>query len=186
VAVAFKKVPGLDMHQFWGYSLDTAKLSRKLAREVRVNEATAFTAGLIHATGELVMHLGMPEQMQWLNDQALPFSAQRHRAERHLLGYHYADVGAGFAQSWAFPKTIVEAIAHQIAPFDGGNYEPMAGIVHLAAWRARARQEGLNPSAMAVCYPAEVALNLGIDIDHVLEQEASGWATSQEVAEMAQ
>ena len=185
MAVAFKKVPGLDMQQFWHYSLDAAKLSRKLARDAGMNPAAPFTAGLIHATGELVMHLGMPEQMQWLNAQALPFSAHRHHAEQHLLGYHYANVGAGFAQRWKFPKAIAEAIAHQLTPFDSGNYEPLAGIVHLAAWRARARHEGLSASAMAVSFPDEVALNLGIDIDNVVEQEAFGWTTGQEVAEMA-
>ena len=184
MAVVFKKVPGLDMHQFWHYSLDTAKLSRKLARDTRVNAASAFTAGLIHATGELVMHLGMPEQMHWLNEQALPFTALRHRAEQRLLGYHYADVGACFAQRWQFPKVIAEAIAHQLSPFESGNYEPLAGIIHLAAWRARARQEGLSASAMAVSFPDEVALNLGIDIDNVVEQESIDWTTVQEVAEM--
>ncbi len=185
MSVAFKKVPGMDMHQFWHYSLDAAKISRKLARDARVNAAAAFTAGLIHATGELVMHLGMPEQMQWLNDKALPLTAQRHRAEHHLLGYHYADVGAGFALRWEFPKAIADAIAHQLAPFDAGNYEPLAGIVHLSAWRARARQENLSASAMAVSFPDEVALNLGIDIDDVLMQDTVEWTTGQEAADMA-
>jgi hypothetical protein len=37
---------------------------------------------------------------------------------------------------------------------------------------------------MAVSFPDEVALNLGIDIDNVVEQEAIDWTTVQEVAEM--
>lgn len=185
MAVAFKKVPGMDMRQFWHFSLDCAKLSRKLARDVRANASAAFTAGLLHATGELVMHLGMPEQMQWLNDQALPLSAQRYRAERHLLGYCYTDVGAGFARRWQFPAAIADAIAHQLAPFESGNYEPLAGIVHIASWRARARQEALSAGAMADSFPDEVALTLGIDINDVLAPETIEWTTGQEAAEMA-
>ncbi len=184
VAGVFKKVPGMDMHQFWRYSLDVAKLSRKLAREIRGNPSNAFTAGLMHAAGELVMHLGMPEQMYFLNDQAKPLSPMRARAEHRLLGYNYADVGGGFARNWEFPQAIIDAIEHQLAPFAEAVYEPLAGIVHLAAWRARAREEGMGEGAMADSFPAEVALTLGIDIDHVLTQEAVEWTTGQEAAAM--
>ena len=185
MAVAFKRVPGMDMPQFWRFSLDVAKLSRKLANSARVNAATAFTAGLIHATGELVMHLGMPEQMLWINEQALPLAAKRYRAEQRLLGYCFADVGAGLAQAWEFPVPIVEAIKHQLKPFEDGAYEPLAGIVHLAAWRVRAREEGLKPGALADTFPGEVALTLRIDIDDVLSETPVEWTTGQEAAAMS-
>lgn len=185
MAVAFKRVPGMDMHQYWRYSLDVAKLSRKLAREARANASTAFTAGLVHAAGELIMHLGMPDQMRWLNGQALPLSARRAAAEHALLGYCYAEVGAGFATQWNFPVPIVEALLHQLAPFEGGVCEPLAGVLHLSAWRARAREEGWDEGTLADTFPDEVALTLGIDIDEVLMQEPVQWTTSPEAAAMA-
>jgi len=182
LSVAFKKVPGIDMPQFWRYSLDVAKLARKLANDVRVNASTAFTAGLVHATGELVMNLGMPEQMQWLNEQAGPLSSRRAKAEHKLLGYSYADVGGRFAANWQFPIPIVEAIRHQLNPFAHGTYEGLAGILHLAAWRARAREEGLTPVAMLATFPSEVSSTLGIDIDSVLTQSPIEWTTGQDAA----
>jgi HD-like signal output (HDOD) protein len=185
LAVAFKRVPGMDMPQFWRYSLDVAKLSRKLARQARANHATAFTAGLVHATGELVMHLGMPDQMRWLNEQAPTLSARRAGAEHHLLGYCYADVGAGFAKNWRFPSSIVDAIQHHVVPIAKGVYEPLAGMVHLSVWRARAREEEWSPGTMADTFPDEVALALGIDIDEVLMQEPIDWTTRYEAAAMA-
>ena len=185
MAVAFKRVPGMDMPQFWRFSLDVAKLSRKLANSARVNASTAFTAGLIHATGELVMHLGMPEQMHHLNEEALPLAAKRHRAEQRLLGYCFADVGAGLAQAWEFPTPIVEAIKHQLKPFEDGAYEPLAGIVHLAAWRVRAREEGMKAGALADSFPGEVAITLRIDIDDVLSETPVEWTTGQEAAAMS-
>ncbi|RZI91873.1 MAG: HDOD domain-containing protein, partial [Rubrivivax sp.] len=45
---SFAVVPGVNMQQFWRYSLNSAKLSRSLASRVDLNEATAFTSGLIH------------------------------------------------------------------------------------------------------------------------------------------
>ncbi len=180
MAGAFKSVPGMEMLQFWRYSLDVAKLSRKLARAARANHSVAFTAGLVHAAGELVMHLGMPDQMRWLNEQTEPLSLKRAKAEHHLLGYCYADVGAGFARAWEFPSTIVDAIQHQIAPFDNNVYEPLAGVVHLSAWRARAREAGLKEGDMVDCFPDVVGLALGIDLDEVLQQEPIDWTTHQE------
>lgn len=180
MAGVFRNVPGMDMLQFWRYSLDVAKLARKLARAARANHSVAFTAGLVHAAGELVMHLGMPDQMRWLNQQAEPITVRRAKAEQHLLGYCYADVGAGFAKSWQFPAAIVDAIQYQCAPFDNDAYEPLAGVVHLSAWRARAREEGLTEGELADNFPDVVALALGIDIDEVLQQEPVDWTTRQE------
>lgn len=180
MAGAFKNVPGMEMLQFWRYSLDVAKLSRKLARAARANHSVAFTAGLVHAAGELVMHLGMPDQMRWLNQQAEPLSMLRAKAEQHLLGYCYADVGAGFARSWQFPSAIVDAIQYQCTPFENDVYEPLAGVVHLSAWRARAREEGLNQGELVDTFPDEVALALGMDVDEVLQQEPVDWTTRQE------
>lgn len=185
MAGVFKSVPGMQMPQFWRYSLDVAKLSRKLARLTRSNASVAFTAGLIHGAGELVMHLGMPEQMLWLNAQATPLSNRRAKAEQHLLGYCYAEVGAGFAKSWQFPSAIVDAIRYQAAPFHNDVYEPLAGLVHLSAWRARAREEGVSEGDLADTFPDEVALTLGIDIDEVLQKEPVDWTTAQESAAMA-
>ncbi|QDL56640.1 HDOD domain-containing protein [Rhodoferax aquaticus] len=181
---AFKNVPGLDMQQFWTYSLNVAKLSRKLARNAKANSAIAFTAGLVHASGELVMHVGMPEQMAWLNDRVGPLSLKRAKAEHQLLGYTYAEVGAGFAKHWKFPLAIVEAIEHQRAPFDNKVYEALAGVVHLSSWRARAQEAGYGDAQLTDSFPDEVALALGMDIDEVMQRDPIDWTSQQESAGM--
>lgn len=47
-----RSVPGVNMQQFWRYSLNTAKLARSLAGIVHQNQIAAYTAGLLHAVGE--------------------------------------------------------------------------------------------------------------------------------------
>lgn len=182
VAGAFRTVPGIDMPQFWRYSLNVAKLSRLLGGMVRQKQPAAFTAGLIHATGELVMHLGLAKELAPLASQVAPLGLRRAAAERKLLGYCYADVGAGFARSWQFPQPIVDALQHQCAPFENDVYEPMAGILHLAAWRARAREAEYDQQALIDNFPDVVALALGIDIDMALQQEPIDWTSGAEVA----
>ena len=50
-------------------------------------------------------------------------------------------------------------------PLAGEPFDPMAGILHLAAWRARAEHNGLSADEMRAIFPAAVAerLNLGAD-----------------------
>jgi HD-like signal output (HDOD) protein len=179
---AFKAIPGLDMQQFWTYSLNVAKLARTLAGMVRLNQPAAFTAGLIHATGELVMHIGLPAEFQSLSSRVPVLGLKRAAAESKVLGYNYADVGAGFARSWHFPQAIVDALQHQYEPFDNEAYEPLAGVLHLAAWRARAKEANLNKNEMTDRFPAEVALILGIDIDMALQQDPIDWTSRNEAA----
>ena len=180
VTGAFRNVPGVDLRQFWRYSLDVAKLSRMLAGMVRQPQSVAFTAGLIHAVGELVMCVGMPAELAALIPDAPPLSLKRAKAERKLLGYCYADVGAAFAQTWQFPQAIVDALGHQHAPFENGVYEPLAGVLHLAAWRARANEAGLSAQDLVDNFPDAVGLALAIDFDSALQQDAIDWTSSHE------
>jgi HD-like signal output (HDOD) protein len=175
-AASLKAVPGIQIQRFWDYSLNVARVSRALAGVVRQHQQAAFTCGLIHAFGELAMHLAMPQACAELNARFDPLDLRRASAERSTFGYCYATVGAGFARMWHFPQPMVEALEHQYAPFENNVYEPMAGVIHLAAWRARCKEAGMNERALAVTFPGTVGLALGLDIDMVLQQDPFDWA----------
>lgn len=171
-----KAVPGINLYRFWEYSLNVARVSRALAGLVRQNQQAAFTCGLIHAMGELAMHLAMPEAMASLDQEVPPLDLRRARAERREFGYCYASVGAGYARMWHFPQPMVDALEHQYAPFENNVYEPLAGVIHLATWRARAKEAGLNERALSVTFPDSVGVALDLDIDAVLQQDPFDWA----------
>ena len=173
---SIKSVPGIHLQQFWTYSLNVARVSRALAGVVRQNQQAAFTCGLIHAVGELAMHLASPNAIARLNEIVNPLDLRRAKAERRALGYCYAAVGAGYARMWQFPQEMVDALEHQYAPFENGVYEPLAGVIHLAAWRARGKEAGLTDRGLAVTFPGEVGVALGLDIDMVLQQDPFDWA----------
>lgn len=172
---SLKAVPGIRQQQYWDYCLDVAKVSRSLAGVVRQNQQAAFTAGLIHLVGELAMRMAMPEPMAALDVLVPAMDPRRARAERRQFDYDYTQVGAGLARQWTFPEAIVDAIAHQDAPFLNDAYEPLAGVIHLAAWRARAKMAGLNQREMAVSFPGPVGEVLSLDIDMVLQQDPIDW-----------
>lgn len=173
---SLKAVPGINLARFWNYSLNVARVSRSLAGLVRQNQQAAFTCGLIHAVGELAMHLGMPEEMAQLDAEVPPLDLRRAKAERRALGYCYASVSAGFARMWHFPQPLIDGLEHQYAPFDNNVYEPLAGVIHLASWRARGREADLSERALAVTFPDSVGVALELDIDMVLQQDPFDWS----------
>ena len=73
------------------------------------------------------------------------------------------------------PGVVVDALHYQHAPFDNRAYEPLAGVIHLAVWRVRAHESGLDEKEMVVSFPDQVALALGLDIDMVLRQDPIDW-----------
>jgi HD-like signal output (HDOD) protein len=175
-----RSVPGINMQQFWRYSLNTAKLARSLAGIGHHNQIAAYTAGLVHAVGELLMHLAAPGIIFSINDLVSPLDLRRAKIEHRILGYCYGNVSAELAQRWQFPEVVVDALQHQSAPLDNNAYEPLAGVIHLASWRARAREAEMGEKEMAVSFPGEVGLMLGLDIDMVLQQDPIDWTARPE------
>ncbi len=179
LGASFKNIPGIDLKQFWRYSLRVADISRSLAGLLRQNEGNAFTAGLVHAIGILVMHIAMPDEMVPLDMGTAPLDLQRAAAERNHFGYTYAEVGAGMAEKWQFPPEMVSALANQVAPFEGDTYDRLGGLLHLASWRARAEEIQLDANGLVATFPDMIGLTLGLDLDNVLEKDPTEWSFSQ-------
>ena len=176
---SFKNVPGIDLKQFWRYSLRSAEIARSLASLLRQSEGNAFTAGLIHGIGILIMHIAMPDEIGPVDMGTPPLDLQRASAEMAAFGYSYAEVGAGMVEKWQFPPEMVSALANQVSPFEGEAYDPLAGLLHLASWRARAEELQLDNNGLAATFPDMVGLTLGLDLDSVLGKDPSEWSFSQ-------
>ena len=183
LGTAARAVPGINPQQFWRYSLHTAKLARSLAGVVFQNPTAAYTAGLLHGLGELLIHLGNPQKAQSMNTLVLPLDMRRGKIEQRILGYSYSHVSAALAQRWLLPQVVVDALQYQAAPFENTAYEPLAGVIHLAAWRVRGREAGLSERELAVTFPGEIGLMLGLDIDMVLQQDPIDWTVRPDAAD---
>lgn len=164
----FQTAPGIDLEQFWRYSLTTANLARYVAAPLGVDDNAVYTAGLIHAIGELVMHVGMPDAMAKVNSKASVFDLRRAEAESAMFGYTYADVGAALAKEWRFPKRMVAGLENQLDPFNQSDIEPIAAVVHLSAWRARVAFSDIALDKRIASYPDAVGVALGVDPDALM------------------
>lgn len=169
----FKGTPGMDLMQFWRYSLHTACAARWIAQQAHVNSDLAFTTGITHAIGQLVMHAGMPEAMLALDRQASPLDARRLDMERQAFGYTHADVGAEVARRWNFPAEVVDALRHWHDVPEQDDPEMLSAVIHVAAWVARADETGLGPDDRRATVPSEALAVLGLhDVDVLVRMPA--------------
>jgi HD-like signal output (HDOD) protein len=166
----FKAMPGVDLKQFWRYSLHTAVVSKWLAKHVQGNSDFAFTVGLMHAIGQLVMHAAMPEQTLQIDKIAGPLDARRHSVERASFGYDFADVGAELAKRWRFPDNFATVIKAATAPLEQTPFDKIAAVIHIAAWRARSEENNYSAQELEATFPNEVAAKLSIKADLILSE----------------
>jgi HD-like signal output (HDOD) protein len=164
----FKNVAGFDLKKFWRYSMHTAVVAKWLAKQKKVNSDFAFTVGMMHAIGQLVMHAAMPEKMLEIDKIAGALDARRFDVESNSFGYNFADVGAELAVRWKFPNEFAIAIRSFPHPLEQEKMDVMAGIIHLAAWRSRAFEHNLDGEELQATFPADVAAKLNLTADQVV------------------
>ena len=161
--------PGLDLPRFWRYSLNTACAARWIANRSGEDAELAFTIGLMHAIGLVIMHVGMPAEAGKLNEVAGPYQPGRIQHEMATLGFSFYDLSAGLAQRWKFPAVFATTIRAIPAPLDGAP-DRLAAIVHLSAWRAQLAEAREAPDDVDGEVPLAVAAMLGLEPGQLLEE----------------
>ncbi len=161
---AFKAVQGMDLPQFWRYSLNTACSARWLAQASGNNADLAFTVGLMHGLGQLMMHVAVPAAMKPLDKACHPLAGERAAQEQAALGYHFGTVSAEMARRWKFPAEVADPLAMAPLPPPGKPLDPLAAQIHIAAWRARQDALRLSPQMAASTWPASAADALGLPL----------------------
>ena len=160
---SFRSLPGFDLKQAWRHSLHTACVARHLAKGFETRSDLAFTVGLMHSIGQMVMHAGMPQLMLELGKTVPLLDPGRLDAERQVVGYHHLDVSAELARRWKFPEAFSQAIEAIELPLQHVPFDPVGALVHIAAWRSRAHENQLNAEELEAAWPSAVADSLGLE-----------------------
>jgi HD-like signal output (HDOD) protein len=113
------RLPGFSVEQLWTHSFRTGTLARRilLLEQKDSSEAEeAYTAGMLHDAGKLMLAHSIPDQFQ----KALILAAEKHlplhEAELEILGATHAGAAAYLLGLWGLPAPIVEAVAFHHTP----------------------------------------------------------------------
>ncbi len=122
-----------DIAEYWRHSIGVAMTSKRLAQMVSYQfPEEAFTGGLLHDIGKIVLVRNLPYLFQKIKesarDNALPF----HEAEKSQLPITHADIGGYMASRWELSKDMVEIILFHHSPALNVIKPQLLLIVHMA------------------------------------------------------
>ncbi len=183
---AFPVVKGLDRATFWRHSVATANYARILSRMLGVDAAradTAYLAGLMLRTGQLLMALDEPHLVADVEAHAAE-PGSRFSLEEHRFGCTHADVTASLAEHWHFPAAMVEAFKDANTPLEIRPFSLIAAVLHVAEVLADAAEHHDEPvHALQVAVP-ELVAHLHLDLDLLAAKVAATGDPAAEVAQM--
>jgi putative nucleotidyltransferase with HDIG domain len=97
---------GITAQKFWIHCIAAATIAETLAKKLELPSAdTAFTTGLLHDIGQLVIGNFLAETMPEANWWTFDSPAK----ERNLLGCNHCDVGSEIALRWKLPEAVIDS-----------------------------------------------------------------------------
>lgn len=167
----------LCSEQFARHSLAVAAAAQALSQRAGAGvDAEAFTAGLLHDVGIVLLARLRPQAMSALSQQSMPNALAGLRAEHQVLGVEHTTCAALLAQTWGLPDWLVSALQAHHSPRSDGRVVGLDALPALLSLADNAASEAgiglwplcaapLDPGALdalglerAVC--AEVAAGL--------------------------
>ncbi len=128
--------------KFWRHSLATAFCSRILAKRVRksgiVDPDSAFSAGLLHDIGKMVIACFLPAEYKAIKEARITDTTSgSFEIEDKVLGYTHAQIGALLAVQWKLPQKLGESITFHHQPSSAVLKDPIIYIVHMGNYLAK-------------------------------------------------
>ncbi len=118
--VADRDLPGgMSLDRLWDHSLKVGEYAKKIA-QLQTNDLrsidSAFTAGLLHDLGMLLIASNFPDQLSKSLAVAKSKKTSLLSAELEVMGATHAEIGGYLLELWGLPDMIVEAIAFHDFP----------------------------------------------------------------------
>lgn len=160
---AFKDIEGFDKKAFWRDSFMIASIAKLIAKHTDADAETAFTCGMMHNIGELLIHIAKPEQALKI-DKLVEAGAIRTDLQENQFGYNFSEVSGELARRWNFPTDIVRALRQQAKPNDFEEYSPYSSIIYLANYLNEAFKANKEAETVLAEFPSDIAKPLKINL----------------------
>ncbi|MBC7690554.1 MAG: HDOD domain-containing protein [Methylotenera sp.] len=186
----FNKVSTEDfsMMDFWKHALGTAVCSELLAKKLKVAKPEeAFTCGLLHDIGKLVLHEIDGDRFSAVINEAKGRNVSFLEVEREWDTPGHSYLGEVIATKWGLPQVVRQAIRYHhfdVAKMDSilTSVKPVIQIVRLAnticvknkIGKSGDCSEGLIPDDMLTCLKLTQADVPGIEAQLEIDMERAG------------
>ncbi len=147
---------GVNVDQLWRHSVAAAVAASVVAEEAGQTKAVAFTAGLLHDIGKLVLASKEREVYAKLNQKSKEERILLTELERSVWLLDHAELGGELMSRWRLPQEIVAAVRyhHELgaaAPFEALTAAVQIGdmIAHQLFGEDLAQTDLLAPSTAA-------------------------------------
>ncbi len=169
-----KALPGvreaIDASKLWKHTVVAAVAASTIATKTGNPDGAAFTAGLLHDIGKLVLASVEGRKYGELLERAHATGQSSHEAEQGVFGTNHAEIGGILLERWKLPPEVHAAVRFHHDPSAAGAYSRMAGIIHLANWMSHGIEAGQPLPLTASTGKAFVSLGLGpLDVPKINE-----------------
>jgi HD-like signal output (HDOD) protein len=122
VSSSFKEIPGIDLAGFWRDALVAAIAANKLAPRLGADGEEAYTCGLLHATGHLILCQTYPDIADAMfTGFAVARGAELASIELGAFGIDHPAVGALWVETLGFPQSVADTIKKSAQEPDAGD-----------------------------------------------------------------
>lgn len=116
----------------WTHSAAVAVAAGVLAEQFEESAMTAFTAGLLHEVGKVILiTVDESSYVQAVQTSGI-FKRPIYVTEKELFGFDHAEVGACLLQRWNLPPNIVAAVLHHHELAGSEPFERLSAVIFLA------------------------------------------------------
>ncbi|OLN33900.1 HDOD domain-containing protein [Desulfosporosinus metallidurans] len=123
----------IEQEGLWKHSMLTAMTAKRLCQKLKLPFGdVAFTAGLLHDIGKLIISIYVQEVGPYLLKKVSEAKLSYVELEEKVIGYNHATVGGLLAKRWNLPEDLVAAISYHHFPSGAGNYAELASVIHVA------------------------------------------------------
>ncbi len=154
LSLQFDKHPcqGFSHEQLWLHSMTVAAAGQAVAlgqmKERKLGEL-AYTAGLLHDVGKLLLAANVPQIYAKVLEEARQRSIPQTQVELEMLGASHAELGAAVLGTWGLPVSILEAIAWHHSP-DKSDDQAFSVLTSVHAANAVEEEKRLHKSGQFV------------------------------------
>jgi len=138
---------GFDLGLFWAHTIAVGAFAEILAREWgTIDPGDAFTAGIMHDIGKLVMLIYFEDEFKRVLQRAKEEKIDFYEAEMIEMGISHAFVAAMLLRFWNIPEILVGAIENHHRLLVPRSDLTFTACIHLADFTAKHLSIGASGS----------------------------------------